>query len=151
MNGLEAFIVAAKAACYVGEGNHVGPCRLGAHDLRFDDGDWRYLDSYFGGTNFIGQEVVWHNNAPVWAMNYYGYILRPDLINAEKAGNVIKLSLGLLYEQNRFLGGFEHFVGEYLYHDNNEGQVTSFRGVETISRQGIEAYKLEYHGGVIKD
>jgi hypothetical protein len=30
---------------------------------------------------------------PVWAMNYYGYLLRPDLIDASTAGAVIKTAL----------------------------------------------------------
>ena len=31
----------------------------------------------------MGQEVVYHQNTPVWAMNYYGRILEPSLINAK--------------------------------------------------------------------
>jgi hypothetical protein len=80
---LEAFVVRAKSATYVGSGLRAQPSRLGSHDLTFASDQWRYRDSYFGGTDFLGQEAVWFRDEPVWAENYYGYILRPDLIDAE--------------------------------------------------------------------
>jgi hypothetical protein len=39
---------------------------------KFEGDDWLYRDSYFGGTNFFGQETVWLRGEPVWAENYYG-------------------------------------------------------------------------------
>ena len=67
---LNAFIVRAKAATYVGGGAKTQSCRPASHDLQFMDGDWAYLDSYFGGIDFIGEETVWYAGNPVWAMNY---------------------------------------------------------------------------------
>lgn len=147
---LDEFIVAAKAACYVGGGAAGKPCRADSHDVSFTDGEWRYLDSYFGGADFIGQEVVWHEEKAVWAMNYYGYILQPSLIDAQQVGDVIKQSLALLYAGNRFLGGFEHIVGDYAYRDANKGDARQFHGVEIILYEGEEVYRLDYHGGEIK-
>lgn len=150
MQELAEFIVAAKAACYVGDGAAAKSCRLGSHDLGFARADWRYLDSYFGGTDFLGQEVVWHQNEPVWAMNYYGNILRDDLIDAQRAGAVIKQSLAALYGQGRFLGGFEHRVEDFVYLDENSGDVGNFRGLERILLGDTEVYRLDYHGGNIR-
>ena len=106
ITALTAFIVRAKAGTYVGDGEHTSPCRSGSHDLRFTDGEWTYHDSYFGGTDFIGEEVVYFAEQPVWAMNYYGRILRDDLLTAPQAGQMIKASLSRMYRQGRFLGGF---------------------------------------------
>ncbi len=151
INALHAFIVRAKAATYVGDGEHATPCRLGSHDLRFTDGEWAYLDSYFGGTDFVGEEVVYFAEKPVWAMNYYGRILREDLITAAQAGQMIKASLSRMYQEGRFLGGFEHTENDLTYVDASEGGTDSFRGREFI-RRGLEvAYELMYHGGLIKD
>jgi len=66
---LEKFIVRAKAATYVGNGPRVFPSTA-SHDLEYHEGSFAYLDSYFGGTDFIGEEVVYYNQEPVWAMNY---------------------------------------------------------------------------------
>jgi hypothetical protein len=148
---LHSFIVRAKAATYVGGGDKTPSCRTASHDLQFVDGDWSYLDSYFGGTNFIGEETVWYAGSPVWVMNYYGYILRPELITPSQAGQMIKASLSRMYIENRFLGRFHHSEGEFTYFDTNEGEFSRFTGREWIQRNGIKTYELVYHGGLIKD
>jgi hypothetical protein len=148
---LNAFIVRAKAATYVGDGQQVPSCRSGSHDLQFVDGDWSYLDGYFGGRDFIGQEVVYYTGKPVWAMNYYGRILRDDLITPAQAGQVIKASLSKMYTEGRFLGGFEHQHEGFIYTDSNEEDASCFHGRETISREGEIIYELVYHGGLIKN
>jgi hypothetical protein len=148
---LNSFIVRAKAATYVGDGEHVTSCRLGSHDLRFSDGNWSYHDSYFGGSDFIGEEVVYFDQKPVWAMNYYGRILREDLITAAQAGQMIKSSLSRLYQEGRFLGGFENIEWDFTYIDANEGSVECFHGHELIRLGQETAYELDYHGGLIKD
>ncbi len=151
VDDLNAFIVRAKAATYVGSGEHVPSCRLGSHDLRFEEGSWAYHDSYFGGSDFIGEEVVYFEARPVWAMNYYGRILRADLITAAQAGQMIKASLSNMYKEGRFLGGFEHTEQDLTYVDASNGTVDCFRGYELIRRGPETAYELEYHGGLIKD
>ena len=118
LSALTAFIVRAKAATYVGDGEHVTPCRPGSHDLRFADGQWVYHDSYFGGSDFIGEEVVYFAGKPVWAMNYYGRILRDDLLTAAQAGKMIKASLSRMYIEGRFLGGFEYKENDLSYMDS---------------------------------
>jgi hypothetical protein len=147
---LSAFIVKAKAATYVGGGARSPSCRPGSHDLEFHEGAFSYLDSYFGGTDFLGQEVVYYDDEPVWAMNYYGRILEPAMITAAEAGRIIQESLSKMYEEGRFLGGFEHDTGNGVYVDTSEGNVASFTGREWITREGIKVYELIYHGGLVK-
>lgn len=148
---LNAFIVRAKANSYVGSAPKSLSYRPFSHDIQFQENDFAYLDSYFGGTDFIGQEVIYYQGQPLWAMNYYGRILVPTLINGAQAGHIIKASLSKLYEEGRFLGGFEHTVDDSLYTDTNEGTPASFSGKEWITRQGQQVYELLYHGGMIKD
>ena len=100
---LEAFIVRAKAATYIGDGPRCPSCRPGSHDLQFQEGAFTYLDSYFGGADFIGEEVVYYEGRPVWAMNYYGRLLDPSRIAAGKVGQVLRQSLSALYREGRFL------------------------------------------------
>jgi hypothetical protein len=150
LDGLEDFIVAAKATTYVGSGAKIAPSRLGSHDLSFAKGPWRYLDSYFGGTDFLGQEAVWRDGEPVWSMLYYGYISRPDLIDGMRAGATIKAALTEMYKEGRFLGGFEWSGPHGVYRDGSTGNVEHFRGRETITVGGAEAYALDYFGGLVK-
>jgi hypothetical protein len=147
---LEEFIVEAKAAAYVGNGSPEGQSRVSSHDVGYQRAPWRYLDSYFGGTDFLGQEVVWRDDLPIWAMNYYGRILDDSAIDAVIAGSIIKESLAALYRQGRFLGGFEYTAKGYKYVDQNTGAAASFLGVEQIYRGDQEVYRLDYHGGLIR-
>ncbi|MBN1259220.1 MAG: hypothetical protein JXB35_00930 [Anaerolineae bacterium] len=124
--------------------------RPGSHDLEYRSGEFTYLDSYFGGSDFIGQEVVYARESPVWAMNYYGRVLDPDRITAAEAGQVIKASLSILYAEGRFLGGFRCEVLGCSYHDTNVGSFTAFTGKEWIEREGVMVYELFYHGGLLK-
>ena len=149
MDGLTTFIVKAKAQTYVGTGASVAPSRPGAHDLVWQQGAWSYRDSYFGGTNFAGQEVVWHDDVPVWAMNYFGAVLRPDLIDGERAAGVIRAALIALYASGRFLGGWRFEHGPYVYVDQSKGDVDAFTGQETIFFKRAAAYRLTYQGGLV--
>ncbi len=150
MEGLEAFIVRAKSRTYVGGGAARAPCRPGSHDVGFDEGDWSYLDSYFGGTDFLGQEVVWLRGEPVWAMNYYGRILDDARIDAATAGSIIKQALSAMYEEGRFLGGFDWSGPDGVYVDRSDGDFRSFTGIEKILVGGEEVYRLDYAGGLIR-
>lgn len=150
MGELEAFILRAKATAYVGGGAFRPSSRAGSHDIGYAEGNWRYLDSYYGGTDFLGQEVVWRIDTPLWAMNYYGRILRPERIDAAIAGAVIKESLSAMYREGRFLGGFERQVGRNRYIDASDGGADSFTGLERILVEDVEAYRLDYHGGLIR-
>jgi hypothetical protein len=147
---MEQFIVLAKRATYVGGGDKLLPYRLGSKDLQFKEGAWVYHDSYLGESDFIGQEVVYYQLEPVWGMNYYGRLLRPDHASAQEMGQMIMKSLTEMYKHNRFLGGFEYADGDLRYVDRSEGPVTAFEGREQIYRDDELVYQLLYHGGLIQ-
>lgn len=79
-----------------------------------------------------------------------GYILRPDLIDAVRAGETIKAALSAMYAEGRFLGGFEWRGAHGVYRDASSGGVEHFLGREVILVVGTEAYALDYFGGLIK-
>jgi hypothetical protein len=147
---LNNFIVQAKAGTYVGNGKKTKSCRKESHDLKFQEGPFCYLDSYFGGTDFIGQEVVYYDDEPIWAMNYYGRIIEPEKFTAAEAGQIIKESLSRMYEEGRFLGGFEYSFESGVYTDTSQGDLESFTGKEWITRDNLKVYELVYHGGLVK-
>ena len=84
-------------------------------------------------------------------MNYYGYVLRDDLLTGAQAGQMIKASLSGMYQEGRFLGGFQHKENDLTYVDASEGNTERFHGREIIRRQQELAYELLYHGGMIRD
>ncbi len=147
---LERFVIGAKRSSYVGGGASAEPSRPGSHDLTFTAGAWKYRDSYFGGSDFVGQEVVWFEGEPVWAMNYYGWIEQPALIDAARAGATIKAALGAMYAEDRFLGGFAFDDAHGRYVDESRGSVAHFEGSELIEVAGVVAYRLVYAGRLIR-
>jgi hypothetical protein len=147
---LERFVVRAKARTYAGSGQTTAPSRPGSVDLAYREGPYAYLDSYFGASDFLGQELVSVDDIPAWAMNYYGYLLRPDLIDAPTAGGVIKSALTTLYGEGRFLGGFRWLAGDTTYTDTNTGDLTHFEGREWIDLRHERVYELIYHGGLVR-
>ncbi len=150
LEALEQFIIRAKQQTYVGGGKKLLPYRLGSKDLQFADGDWTYHDSYLGESDFIGQEIVYYQHRPVWGLNYFGVILKPEHITSDQAGQMIMKSLTHLYSEDRFLGGFTYSDGPLTYVDASEGDVHSFHGKEYITLNGEVVYELVYHGGILK-
>jgi hypothetical protein len=144
------FILRAKQATYVGGGRKLLPYRLGSHDLQFFEDNWAYHDSYFGESDFIGEELVYYQGKVVWGMNYFGRIIRPERITSAEAGVIIQQSLSIMYQSGRFLGGFKHSIGDFNYTDTNKGDPLYFTGEEWIEHHGEIVYALVYHGGLIE-
>ena len=94
--------------------------------------EFLYRDSYFGGQDFLGEEIVWYQEVPVWGENYFGKILRPELYSGAEAGQMIKRSLTEMYQEGRFLGGFRFEWQDVLYSDQSSGGIESFHGTEEI-------------------
>lgn len=150
LDTLHDFILTAKAASYIGDGTPAPSSRPASNDLAYQSGNFRYLDSYFGGSDFMGEEIVYHLEDPLWGMNYYGFILKPGSISAEAVGRMLKASLSLMYRQGRFLGGWSHTQDNLTYHDTSQGDLTRFSGREWIKKDGEVVYELVYHGGMIR-
>ena len=69
------FLIRAKKATYAGKGPEVKSSRPNSHDLEYTEGKLKYIDTYLGGLNFVGEEGVWEQGVPIWAMNYSGRVL----------------------------------------------------------------------------
>jgi hypothetical protein len=84
-------------------------------------------------------------------MNYYGRILEPEQMDQAQAGEILRKALSSLYEEGRFLGGYQYSVGDITYIDLNDGDISQFSGREWMLRGETKVYELQYHGGLIKD
>jgi hypothetical protein len=72
------------------------------------------------------------------------------LIDPTRAGETIKAALSAMYAQGGFLGGFERDGPDGRYVDKSGENVSHFRGREVILVQGVEAYALDYFGGLVR-
>lgn len=153
MDNLENFVIKAKANGWVraeSGGKSIPPSRLGSLDITFEDGDFFYQDSFVGLSDFCGQEHVCFKGTPVWSQVYYGHIVRSDLINGSQVVETLRMALGAMYRENRFLGVFEFSHKEYTYCDVNHGDFSRFSGQEEIRVKGETAYRLQYFGGMVR-
>ena len=70
---MEDFLIEAKKQTYANETiEKAKSTRQNSKDYEYKKDNMVYHDTYFGGTNFIGEEVVYIDNQTYWAMNYYG-------------------------------------------------------------------------------
>ncbi len=153
MNKIEKFLIEAKKQTYANELiERVKSTRQNSKDYEYKKGNMIYHDTYFGGTNFIGEEVIYIDNEVYWAMNYYGVTLdeslgeeamdnalRPALMNVGKDKNVLPVR-----------GPKEFINGEYKYTFNNTGNINCFSGIERIYKNDKLIYELKCNGGLIK-
>ncbi|MFR2534636.1 MAG: DUF5680 domain-containing protein [Clostridia bacterium] len=112
-----------------------------------------YHDTYFGGTNFIGEEVIYvDSESPIWGMNYYGVTLDKEY-SEEAMDRVLRPALmlvgtDLLVLPVRGPSIFEHEGYRYVF--KSEGQMEKFMGKEYIYKENHLIYTLHCQGGYIK-
>jgi transcriptional regulator with XRE-family HTH domain len=144
VDGLQDFLCRAKKATYAGHGAEDSPSRPASHDLRYAEGDLLYLDSYLGGESFAGEEAIWREGQPVWAMNYAGRLLGEGF-----SGDFLKECLSLVEPSSPFRGPALHCRGDFAYRCRVEGSFGWFSGSEEIYLRGLMVYECVFHGGAV--
>src|SRR3990167_1993362 len=127
----------------------VSATRLKSEDYHFEKDGLIYHDTYFGARDFIGEEVVYKDGEPVWAMNYYGFILKPEA-STKEVYSILRPAL--MQEYSDILpvrGPKEYKEGESIYRNSVEGSLERFSGNEEIILKGDKVYNCWYHGGAI--
>lgn len=157
MKEILEFLIRAKKNTYAnGNALKVNSSRLGSKDYHYedkiDDKKIIYHDTYFGGEKFIGEEVVYIEGKPIWAMNYNGYSL-VDNLSEEAMDNALRPALMLVGTDNCVLplrGPSKFSNGEYTYTFNQTGTMENFTGLEKIYKNNVLIYILHCSGGAIK-
>ncbi|MFP4015871.1 MAG: DUF5680 domain-containing protein [Halanaerobiales bacterium] len=138
------FLIKAKQETYAGKGPEEGPSRPESHDLKYSEANLLYIDTYLGGERFAGEEALWEDGKPFWAMNYYGRV-----IGKKFKGDFLKEALFNVPEDMPYRGPEKYHNGDYLYSCNVEGDFECFRGYEEIYYKEKKVYKCWFHGGEI--
>ena len=111
-----------------------------------------YHDAYFGGTNFMGEEVVYaENDTPIWGMNYYGVTL-DETLNEEAVDKALRPALMQVGRDDIIpvRGPKEYINGDYKYTFDVSGNLDYFEGEESIYKNDKKIYSLKCHGGKIQ-
>jgi len=142
------FIIKAKQNTYAGDGNKSQPSRPNSKDLHYKEGDLLYIDTYVGSSDFMGEEVVFNKGIPIWGMNYYGKMLVDKI--PDGFINCLKNALINIPNEAPFRGPKIYRYEKFQYCCNWDGDIENFEGNEKILMNGIEVYKLKFHGGFLK-
>lgn len=148
---LENFLNEANKSTYANkDAPKAFPTRLKSEDYHFEEGNLVYHDTYLGSKDFIGEEVVYKDGEPVWAMNYYGFILKPDA-STEEVYDFLRQALMEDYDDILSVRGpKEYKKGQSIYRNAPEGTLDRFSGTEQIKLKGEKVYTCWYHGGSIE-
>ena len=152
MKKLSKFLVEAKRQTYANENiEKVNSSRISSHDYEYNNGKMKYHDTYFGGINFIGEEIVYEQGEkPIWGMNYYGVTLDKNL-SEEVIDEVLRPALMQVGSDDIIpvRGPKEYINGEYKYTFSVIGDLNCFEGEEIIYKNNDKIYILKCHGGKI--
>lgn len=148
---LADFLRIANKSTYANKNvQKVAPSRLKSEDYHFEKDGLIYHDTYFGARDFIGEEVVYKDQKPVWGANYFGFML--DENTGEKEAYAF-LRKALMQEYNDIIpvrGPAKFFNGEWSYRFSVNGGLENFAGQEEILLNEKIVYRCLIHGGLIR-
>jgi hypothetical protein len=145
------FLLKARTKTYAGGGGKVRPVFKGSKQLEYREEDWFYRDLYYSGKGiFMGIEVVYYNDNPIWAISYYGNFKE---MTEEEIDEILREALIENWQTTRTWKRVEWQKGDYRYvcQPDFEGSIEEMAGSETIFKRGKEVYKFFYAGGLIDE
>ncbi|MFA5838433.1 MAG: DUF5680 domain-containing protein [Candidatus Paceibacterota bacterium] len=153
LDKLTNFLKTAKKNTYAFEtAKKVISQRLGSKDYEYKEGEFVYHDTYFGSRDFIGEEIVYESEKPIWGMNYNGFILdENENIDEKEVYSFLRKALIQDYNDIIPVRGPKNFkIENYEYKNNISGTLGKFGGREEILKDENVIYYAIFHGGFIK-
>ncbi len=149
---LKRFLVEAHANTYASNSSRpVMPSRPGSIDFQHYKSGWLYLDSYYGGRRFIGEEIVRIVNQTVWGMNYYGGVTKEGM-DHKSVYSFLKKALRVGVEDGTPFRGPNYWTTEvFTYESHMDGDLSQFSGEEFIYYKNEIVYYARFHGGLIDE
>ena len=154
IDNLYKFLIEAKKQTYANANvKKANSSRKGSRDYHYENDNMIYHDTYFGGTKFMGEEVVYcGEDTPIWGMNYYGITI-DETLSEEAMDKALRPALMMVGEDNDTIpvrGPKNYQNGDYEYNFSVNGDLECFEGIETIYKGKTKVYELKCHGGIIK-
>lgn len=145
------FLLKAKRHTYAAAGGASSPSPFsGSRLLEYKDKDYTYRDIYYGSRFFIGHEILWKSEKPVWGMNYSGGVIKNEpSIELSDIYRFLQAALLRGDKEHPHRGPASFREGAFQYENFVKGNFTLFHGEETILVESRPVYRLNYHGGEI--
>ena len=145
---LREFILQASRATYASADESIKEKQEdGSTTIRFEEGEYKFYDNYFGGEPYGGREVVFLNNKPVWMMVYYGFV--DPSANVKEIYSFLMKSLSSSTVDMPYRGPVLLEDGDFRYENLLLGATEKFSGTEKILKGDVCVYEASYLGGLV--
>lgn len=148
LESLQRFLYDTTQAGYGNPNTISKKAEDGASIITYEDGEWRMVDTFYGGHPYAGQEVIYHLGQAVWALQYRGWVHDTDMTPSSVYGFLKKALLAAPVEQP-YRGPKEFREGNLTYKNEWAGEISGFAGEEVILDGEQEIYKALYFGGEV--
>lgn len=151
------FLLQAKHHTYASQSADaaVTPLLPGSQQLEYRDGNFFYRDIYVGRVGmayFVGQEIVYHQDQPLWSMSYAGGVT-PTLSDRNEIRSIyafLRMALRQVSIEHPYRGALLLRDTPYMYTNQSQGTRAEFWGHELITRDDLQVYQLHYSGGFLR-
>lgn len=144
------FLLEAHRKTYADKNAAKAPSsRARSVDYRFERDGLVYHDTYFGARDYIGEEIIYRSDTPVWGMNYYGIILAKDAGTSEVYDFLREALKQDCIDIEPARGPRLYRQTRWSYCNALEGMLSDFSGIESIHCDDELVYRGRYHGGWI--
>ncbi len=116
--------------------------------IKYESGNWKFNDNFFGGEPYGGRTVVYYKGSPVWMFIYYGWV-EPNVANIQKVYDFLKGALNTDSENKMFRGPKKFVQNNFTYKNSWKGNLGKFLGKEAIYNKGKKIYQAKYMGGLV--
>lgn len=151
IENLTNFLKEANKSTYANaDAPKVESSRIKSQDYHFEKDGLIYHDTYFGARDFIGEEIVYENEVPVWGANYFGFVLG-DKVSEKEVYDFLRQALMQEYGDVIPVRGPANFSEDRKkYRFVVDGELSNFSGTEEILFNEKAVYRCFVHGGMIK-
>jgi len=151
-SAFKQFLVKTKRPTYaaLGDDATVRALLAGSKQLEYRQGEFLYRDIYVGMSYFVGQEIVYRHDMPIWSMSYGGGLL--PAVPTEQRKNIyafLRQALRQVPSDRPCRGPNSFEQGEFSYRNDCSGMIERFHGVERITAAAVPMYELRYAGGLL--
>lgn len=146
---LITFLLKANKSGYADANTQIKEQPDGAHEIIIEKDGWLFIDYWFGGDPFSGQESISKDGKALWAMQYRGQVGEGFEDRSGEVFSFLKQALSRCSPEEPVRGPNKYIEGEWRYENKWSHDLNEFNGIENIYYQGKLAHTCSYMGGTV--
>lgn len=143
------FLLEANRVGYASDKLQVETLDDGTHQIVFEQGENRFVDVWWGGNPFAGQESVAVGGKVLWAMQYRGWMESGFEELSSDTFVFLRHALKECSAEEPLRGPKEFKEADWLYANSWGYNLENFHGKEQIWKASKHIYTCNYFGGAV--